>query len=185
MAITELIFPSIKPEPAIRDAFDKYFPAALQQFGSESGVTATHLGRILREDGLDIEAERRILLAFEWQGPESFDGFLDSEQFEAFKAGVYEYLAAPAAPQLYASENRSVECLKSPITQVFKVEGDTSEEERKNAWDEFVAAVDAKSGKDVKSFSAVGMRSFEGVFMGMIGWESLELLEEVCDSEAF
>lgn len=109
----------------------------------------------------------------DWDTSSSFhDFFPKSNKFEAFVTTIKPFVADPATPELYEAEDRSISCTSSNITQIIKA---SSTEETENMWKQLEGAI-TESPTDKPSFyHAKGIEKDEGTFLGLIGWQNLQV----------
>lgn len=62
MAVTELIFPALKPSPEDREAFKKVWPTLSKTFESHPDVRNGFYGWVVEEDGKDVRGDSRFIL---------------------------------------------------------------------------------------------------------------------------
>jgi hypothetical protein len=110
----------------------------------------------------------------EWEKESQFHAFLTSDNYAKFMAHVKPVAAAPAIPQLFLADARSELCTSAARTQMFKLKvADMSNKNAvEDAWHELVHQ--DGSVRD-PSFQAWGLNNVEGEFLGMIGWDSVEV----------
>lgn len=95
---------------------------------------------------------------------------------------VKPYALAPPNPQLYETDVGPSGVFAATLTEVWQVKlGE--EEKAKQAWKTFITAVEALGA--VKSSSGTSLNQEEKQFVGIIGWDSVEVsLTELWPSDS-
>ncbi|KAK2598785.1 hypothetical protein N8I77_012172 [Diaporthe amygdali] len=173
MGITELVFPTYKADPGLQAQLKNTAPEIFKQFHGTEGLLSLFRGKILVDNGVPVDlGSGRSLLVLEWDRASSFHRFYpDSAPFQKFVQLIKPFLAGPVTPELFESPARSELCSSSSVTQIIKVKKAPNTE---HLWNEFHAAVANTTTGNPASFYASGVESHEGVFLGMVGWRSLE-----------
>ncbi|KAF2713388.1 hypothetical protein K504DRAFT_530379 [Pleomassaria siparia CBS 279.74] len=181
--ITELVIGAFRPEVAkeglalMRSSVPKYFHPL-------PGILLQRVGHMVEHNGEDISGEYRSLLFIEWETPEDFHNFYPkSKAFGEFVATVGEYLGGKPTPRLFQpvpEHSRSNATLQHGVTQIFtgRVVGG-KQDETSGAWKKLVEAVKEEEKGDLKEWSGWGIEDADGVWTGLLGWESVETHEAV------
>lgn len=117
------------------------------------------------------------LILAEWEQASHFQTFLASDDFKEFISMVKPLVTAPATPQLFEADGRSTACTSAALTQVFKLRvadmgSKTAVEE---SWRKVLKSDDGSELSTVALFDGWGLNNVEGEFLGMIGWDSVEV----------
>jgi hypothetical protein len=202
MPITEFVFPSFQPGAD----YTATVTEALKHFDGVKGLLLLRLGRILQADGVDVPAEKSLVLTLgkffrnvtkarsvaelvfcslltllhvqiEWEEASNFHKFLGSDNFTEFESKVKPLVAAPPSIELFAADIRSSKCIAATTTQIFKLKA-VDENDRmavEGAWHKLVNPGRGIELPNDNSFQAWGLDNVQGEFLGMIGWDSLEV----------
>lgn len=109
----------------------------------------------------------------EWDNSSSFHAFFpNSHNFQAFVMALKPFMAAPATPELYEAEERSISCTSSNITQIIKVK---STKETAHTWKQLEGYITKSATHETSFYHADGIEKDEGTFLGLIGWKNLEV----------
>lgn len=194
MPITELVFPSFKPNVDFKPTITE----ALRHFDGVEGLLLLRLGRIIQANDAPLPVEKSTLLILgkqqiaqrlllydtdntfflpEWEQISQFETFFASDEFKQFGAKVKPIAAAPAIPQLFEAHTRSIDCTSAILTQIFKLRvADMREKSAaEEAWQNLVKINDSTEASTRKFFHGWGLQNVEGELLGMIGWESTEV----------
>jgi hypothetical protein len=109
----------------------------------------------------------------EWDNPASFHTFFPkSDKFQTFVSTIKPFAAAPAIPELYEAEERSIDCTSSPMIQIFKVK---ASDETERAWEKLKEGIKIATANQPSFYHANGIEKDDGTFLGLIGWNSSEV----------
>jgi hypothetical protein len=109
----------------------------------------------------------------EWKDAASFHAiYPESEIFEAFKLAVRPYAARPALPELFESDSQSLLCISATVTQIIKA---PISDGLKKGWKELEECIKEAGAVEVSFWSGTGIEADKGIFLGLIGWGSLEV----------
>lgn len=112
-------------------------------------------------------------MGLEWDNASSFHRFYPaSTPFQKFVQLIKPFLAGPAAPELFEVPARSELCASSFVTQIIKVKKAANTED---LWKEIQASVASTTTAAPVFFHASGVEGHQGVFLGMVGWKSLQV----------
>jgi hypothetical protein len=199
MPITELVFVSYKTDSESVAALKEKESEIFKHFSGVKGLQAKFRGPILEDNGaiVDPKSIRSVLVLgkpyetytniwlliskmIEWDDPASFhDFFPKSDNFQSFVSTIKPLVAAPATPELYEADERSIACTSSPIIQIVKAKAG---DETTTAWEKLKVSYKTISGSQPNFYHANGIEKDEGSFLGLIGWNSLKVCVS-CDSE--
>ncbi|OAG40153.1 hypothetical protein AYO21_05631 [Fonsecaea monophora] len=170
MPITELIFPTYKLDAESLTALKTNESHIFSHLTNVNGLQAAFNGQILEHNGSPVDPKNvRTLLVLA-----SFDAFYPkSEKFQAFINSVKPFVAAPAVPELYEQQERSIACTSTNVTQIFK---STTSDTIEKAWEQLKSSIrDQYSIADAPAFyHATGIKNDQGKFLGLIGWQNLQ-----------
>ncbi|KAJ5579796.1 uncharacterized protein N7459_005781 [Penicillium hispanicum] len=188
MAITELIFPSLKTDKASIDEVERNWPAFSKQLiDPNPGLFNAFRGWVLSEGDKDVRGEYKEFLLFEWKDEASFHAFFNGEQFAKFRAMVGHLLTGPPALQLYNTNVSPKVCGLAPVVEIIRVPVSDAESVKaaERAWEglsEFLVEQPANKGTVTYGKSL----NLEGeLFAGIIGWASAEDRSEISKQEKF
>jgi hypothetical protein len=111
-------------------------------------------------------------LFLEWESEEQFTTFATPENptFKEFVGGLVQYVGGHAAPRIFTPAGdsaRSGSNFEKGVTQTFA--GTASKSEAEGAWKNLEDVL------GVKGWSGWGLQHAEGTFVGLIGFEGLEV----------
>ncbi|KAH8797747.1 hypothetical protein F5884DRAFT_151178 [Xylogone sp. PMI_703] len=192
MPITEFVFPKPKADPITRQELKNKLPEFLADcFSGTSGLLGLYLGEILdlsfiKEPSASDYSDGGVCLLLEWDQQTSFENFFASSKFGGFKSSFLPYVAGPSMLELFESDERSIATTSAPYTQVIRLvlpEMPDAKQQVESLWNSFTAVLvslqERKSRDSPDFFSGQGMKNVQGVFVGIIGWKSLKIIEEV------
>ncbi len=107
-----------------------------------------------------------------WENADSFFGFVTSDEFKAFGSSLKPYALAPPDLQLYETNVGPSDVFAATLTEVWQVKLGEGEKTRQTC-NAFLAAVESSGG--VKSSSGTRLNHEEKPFVGIIGWNSVEV----------
>ena len=118
-----------------------------------------------------------------------FDSFASSPEHLAFKSSMLPFVTGPADLQLFESPNAAfhtaptsplyVHVTKPSAQADISDESQTSQKVFESQWAEFVAQINSASSLPLATaFRASGLRDQEGAFLGITGWEDLQVSGE-------
>jgi hypothetical protein len=114
-----------------------------------------------------------IWKVIDWVDSASFHAFYpQSDRFQAFAGAIKAFVAAPAIPELYEAQKRSISCTSSNITQIIKAK---SRKETQEAWSQLEIAIGKSVTDQPLFYHANGTEKDQGTFLGLIGWNSLQV----------
>ncbi|CAN9265030.1 unnamed protein product [Alternaria alternata] len=186
MAFTEFVIPTLKTDPATEAVFTNKIGPFLVEILDKHATPPKHkyFGKILLENGNDVSGDFRLAVGLEWKDASHFQSFVDSEDFEVtFKSLVIPHSIAPPVPQLYNTDSEPTKVFGSTLTEVWQVkigEGSEKVAESREAWKKFVTAVAEASGSNgtEESIQGPSVNLEEKRWVGVLGWESMEIGEE-------
>ncbi|OAL35034.1 hypothetical protein AYO20_05749 [Fonsecaea nubica] len=164
MPITELIFPTYKLDAESLAALKTNESHIFSHLANVNGLQAAFNGQILEHNGSPVDPK-------------------NSEKFQAFINSVKPFVAAPAVPELYEQQERSIACTSTNVTQIFK---STTSDTIEKAWEQLKSSIrDQYSIADAPAFyHATGIKEDQGKFLGLIGWQNLQEYERVGKASA-
>lgn len=176
MPVTELVYPTYKRDPESLDGLKAHESAIFEAFSEVKGLQAAFRGPVLEEDGAVVDPNSmRSILVLEWDDPASFHTFYPtSDKFKAFVGAIKPFLAAPATPQLFEGEARSILCTSTKVTQLIKAKTGDETEER---WKRLENVVTDRMTDQPAFYHANGIEKDGGTFLGLIGWKDLQEYE--------
>ncbi|KAJ4982660.1 hypothetical protein SVAN01_11850 [Stagonosporopsis vannaccii] len=184
MAFTEFVIPTLKTDPATEAAFTNeigpFLVSILENYSTPPKFK--YFGKILLENGNNVSQDFRLCVGLEWEDSSHFDSFVASDIFETFKTVVKPHSAAPPVPQLYNTDFEPTEVFASALTEAWQVKvGDSNGKvaETKNAWEKFVSAVVEAGGASGRGIHGTSLNLEEKRWVGVLGWESMEIREKV------
>ncbi|KAH6856902.1 hypothetical protein B0I37DRAFT_412793 [Chaetomium sp. MPI-CAGE-AT-0009] len=191
MAFTEFVIPTLKTDPATEATFTTEIAPFLINILDTHATPpkSKHFGKILLENGNDVSGDFRLGVGLEWEDASHFNTFVESENFQTFKTIVKPHSLAPPVPQLYHTDFEPSKVFGSALTEVWQVkigEGDEKAVESREAWEKFVSAVAEAGGVDGngKSIQGTSLNLEERRWVGVLGWESSQIREEVLGKAA-
>ncbi|BCS19431.1 uncharacterized protein APUU_12259S [Aspergillus puulaauensis] len=174
MTITELLWPPFKPDTQSQAEFAAKSPEIFSHFVGIPGLKDFFCGRVIYDNGEPVdERSGRGALILEWDGLPSIHAFYPhSETFRSFISLVKPYLTGPDTPQFFEAVVSAAGCAETGVTQVLKV---AKGEETEAVWRRLQEAIGGSYGPAKTVFSyANGVEKEEGVFLGIVGWPTLE-----------
>ncbi|KAJ6098347.1 hypothetical protein N7499_002721 [Penicillium canescens] len=186
MAITELIFPSVKTDSASLKELERDWPRLSKGLiDPNPGLLCAFRGWILTEDGLDVREAYREFLLFEWDSADSFHAFIGSRQFAAFASSIRHLVTGPPTLQLFETNFSPRDAASAPVVEIIRVMVSSSEnsEESLQVWENISRHL-AGNGEGTTSVT-YGKSSNLGkeVIMGIIGWQSLKEYHDMSRKE--
>lgn len=191
MPFTELALPNLKAGPEVQAAFAAVWPASAKILASQPDIIRAFHGSVIRENDISTKEENKPILiigegmslqihesmltqAIEWTEEAAFNAFLTSEDFAAFSRPMKPLAAGPPELQIFGTNEGPLEAVSAPLIEILRVhlkDNAESAAATKDGWTAFVKAV----GKSLPVISGMSLNLKNRVFMGMIGWESLEV----------
>ncbi|KAL4937919.1 hypothetical protein BDV06DRAFT_226495 [Aspergillus oleicola] len=173
--ITELLFPIFKKDPETQATLAKDGPKLFSHLIGLPGIQFLAWGLVLYDDGERLESHHRGVVLLEWDDPSSLYSFYPSSpKFADFIKGVRPLVPEPDTPELFATVTSAAVTGSAGITQIIKVNERPSTEA---VWNRLKNALSRKEMAPVLSHSR-GIEDQEGIFLGLIGWGSVEKYEE-------
>ncbi|PQE20558.1 hypothetical protein CJF30_00001900 [Rutstroemia sp. NJR-2017a BBW] len=118
------------------------------------------------------------VFGFEYKDPADFYNLISSDEFlNDVGQMLKSFATARTVPGIYESDVSPKEVFTSPVSEVFriKIHGDQAKEATARAeWENFTKKLNGK-----KVLSGVSINLEERLFLGIVGWESLESRTEV------
>lgn len=194
MPITELVFPTFRPETSSQALYT--LQTESKTFLGTFGLLSRHVGHIQSANGQDVSKSNRAILALgrshvsdqvtfiddrttEWNDTKNFHNFFPaSEVFNAFRTKMSSYLAKPPTPQLIRPSDGysdSSQFFGRKFTQMFV--GNASGMlggEIEGAWSDLVDLF-GKDKRGVHLWEGWGLEGAEGIWVGLLGWDSVEV----------
>ncbi|KAJ6035596.1 uncharacterized protein N7446_010357 [Penicillium canescens] len=121
MAITELIFPSVKTDSASLKELERDWPRLSKGLiDPNPGLLCAFRGWILTEDGLDVREAYKEFLLFEWDSADSFHAFIGSQQFAAFASSIRHLVTGPPTLQLFETNLSPRDAASAPVVEIIR-----------------------------------------------------------------
>ncbi|KAJ5408488.1 hypothetical protein N7509_002371 [Penicillium cosmopolitanum] len=175
MAITELIFPSVKTDSASLKELERDWPSLSKGLTDPNpGLLYAFRGWILTEDGLDVREAYREFLLFEWNSADSFHAFIGSEQFAAFAGSIRHLVTGPPTLQLFETKFSPRDAASAPLVEIIRVKVSSSEnaEQSLQVWEKASHYL-AGNGESTTSITYGKSSNLEtDVIMCIIGWQN-------------
>ncbi|KAI9040313.1 uncharacterized protein KD926_008403 [Aspergillus affinis] len=174
MAVTELIFPSIKTDPESLNEIERDWPTISKRLiDPNPGLLNAFRGFILTENGVDVRDAYREILLFEWVKTEDFHAFVKSEQFATFAGSIRHLVTGPPTLQLFETDASPREAASASIVETFRLSVSSPEHVATSmeAWDRFVQIIKAKH-TPITYGTSTNLEN--DVVVGIIGWSSEE-----------
>ncbi|KAL2812888.1 hypothetical protein BDW59DRAFT_36319 [Aspergillus cavernicola] len=178
MTTTELLFPIFKHDAETQASLKSKGPEIFSHFCGVPGLQSFFRGTVIADDGKPVDASSgRAALVLEWDDPSSLHAFYpDSSTFQAFIKLVRPFVATPDVPELFEAVSSSAPCASASVTQIIKV---AQRPETEKIWSRLQDTLSETQNAATPVFShASGIESQQGVFLGMVGWQSLRDYEE-------
>ncbi|KAL4882527.1 hypothetical protein BJY04DRAFT_217021 [Aspergillus karnatakaensis] len=178
MPITELIFPVWKTDPQSVASLKEKETEVFKHFSGIKGLEATFRGPVSEANGASVKPESlKTLIVLEWTDVAPFHDFYpNSSGFQSLVQSIKPFVNAPAIPELYEAQPRSIASTSAAVTQVIKT---MSGSEAKQAWEQLEEAIDDLATDKPAFYHALGIEKDQGKFLGLIGWKSLEEYERI------
>ncbi|KAJ6096079.1 hypothetical protein N7486_006825 [Penicillium sp. IBT 16267x] len=177
MAITELIFPSLKIDAASLEEPERDWPSLSKGLTHPNpGLLYAFRGWVLTEDGLDVREAHREILLFEWNSADSFHAFIGSEQFVAFAGSIRHLVTGPPTLQLFETKFSPRDAASASMVEIIRVSVSNSEnvDESLQVWEKASRHL-AGNGEGTTSVTYGKSSNLEkDVVLGIIGWENLK-----------
>ncbi|KAF7586014.1 hypothetical protein BBP40_009720 [Aspergillus hancockii] len=177
MAITELIFPSIKADPASLKELEQDWPIISKKLiDPNPGLLHAYRGWISTEDDQDVREAYKEFLLFEWNEVNSFHAFVGSEQFAAFAGSIRHLVTAPPTLQLFETNFSPRDMAEAAVVEIIRVGVSDSEgvEAALQLWGKISHDL-AGEGEGKASVTYGRSSNLDGdVVMGIIGWRDLK-----------
>ncbi|KAJ6187245.1 hypothetical protein N7519_002153 [Penicillium mononematosum] len=187
MAITELVFPQIKTDPASLNEIERDWPIISKRLTDPNpGLIHAFRGWVLTENGQDVRDAHKEVLLFEWNKAESFHAFAGSEQFSAFASSIRHLVNGPPTLQLFETNYSPKDVASAPVVEITRVELENpkSVEGALRTW-ERISHFLASTGVKASVLYGRSSNLDEDIVMGTIGWSNLEDRSRVSHEEAF
>jgi hypothetical protein len=110
----------------------------------------------------------------DWDKKSSFDGFLKSEEIKAYVGQLKTFAAGPSVLELFEADQESLPCTSSNFTQVIKARFSPSTED---AWKQLEIKLSKASASKLSFHYAKGIEKVDGMFLGLIGWNDIQVSE--------
>ncbi|KAF4633876.1 hypothetical protein G7Y89_g4245 [Cudoniella acicularis] len=176
MPFTELALPKLKAGLEVKAAFAAQWPTSAKILASQPTIIRAFFGSVIRENEIrtEEEEENKPILVLEWTEEAAFNSFLASEDFAAFIGPVKPLAVGPAEIQIFKTDVGPLEVVSTPLTEIIRIQlkdDAKSAAVTKDAWTVLVKAM----GSAVPVAGGTSLNLKNGVFMGTIGWKSLEV----------
>ncbi|KAL4966423.1 uncharacterized protein BDV14DRAFT_171093 [Aspergillus stella-maris] len=178
--ITELALPIFKDDAETLSTIQSEGNAIFGHLAGVPGVQFIAYGFVLYDEGKKVESSNRGVLLLEWDDPSSFaEIYPNSPKFVEFIESVKPFLAGPPAPKLHVNVTSPVGAGSAGVTQIVKVKEGLDTEE---IWARLGEYLRGKE-ETLPLASSKGTEGEEGLFLGLIGWASVERYEESKNDE--
>ncbi|KAJ8100813.1 hypothetical protein POJ06DRAFT_253748 [Lipomyces tetrasporus] len=174
MPFTELALPKLKAGPEVKAAFAAQRPTSAKILASQPTIIRAFFGSVIRENEISTEEENKPIIVIEWTEEAAFNFFLTSEDFAAFIGPIKPLADGPAEIQVFDTDVGLLGVVSAPLTEIIRIQLKDDAESAvvtKDAWTVLVKA----QGSAVPVTSGTSLNLKDGVFMGTIGWKSLEV----------
>ncbi|KAL4792598.1 hypothetical protein BDV19DRAFT_391905 [Aspergillus venezuelensis] len=188
--ITELALPIFKDDAETISTVQTHGPEIYGHLAGVPGVQFIAYGFVIYDEGKKVESSNRGVLLigthtvtfdYEWDDPSSFaEIYPNSPKFVEFIESVKRFLAEPPSPKLHVNVTSPVGAGSAEVTQIVKVKEGLDTEE---IWGRLGEHLGGK-GNALALASSKGTEGEEGLFLGLIGWDSVERYEESKNDEA-
>ncbi|KAF6809525.1 hypothetical protein CPLU01_15481 [Colletotrichum plurivorum] len=187
MAITELVFPALKPtEEAKTGFFDKLPDALPATFRVPGGPVTMSLARVIESIPADAESHSGYMAVITWESLEKIEAFINTPGFADFKVKMAELSSGPTVLQFFEAAPEVVpqNTVKGASHFfVVKAVGDRAEvEAARQRWGDVTAAFAGVAGDSIEFNSGDGRKNVDGQFAGFSGWKSLEALQDALEN---
>ncbi|KAJ5093201.1 hypothetical protein N7456_009062 [Penicillium angulare] len=182
MAITELIFPTIKPIKEVVDEVEENWPILSKALVHPNpGLLSAFRGWVISENDKDVREQCREVLIFEWVEEASFYSFITSDQFSSFVGMIKPYIQGPPTLQLYNTDLSPKNVAGAPVLEIIRLTISDSEKvkEAQESWKVF----SEEGGPAVVSGHSLNLEG--NVVVGMLGWASTEARETGTKDKTF
>ncbi|KAJ5267565.1 hypothetical protein N7478_010373 [Penicillium angulare] len=188
MAITELIFPTIKPIKEVVDEVEENWPTMSKALiHPNPGLLSAFRGWVVSENDKDVRDQYREVLIFEWVEEASFYSFIASAQFASFVGMIKRFIQGPPILQLYNTDLSPKNVAVAPVVEIIRLIISDSEKvkEAQESWKVF-SGEGATNGQVAPTVVSGHSLNLEGnVVVGMLGWASTEARETGLKDKAF
>ncbi|KAL4951150.1 hypothetical protein BDW69DRAFT_186679 [Aspergillus filifer] len=173
--ITELVLPVFKDDAETISTIQTVGHEIFSLLVGIPGIQFIAHGFVIYDEGKKVESTHRGVLLLEWDDLSSFHGiYPNSPKFVEFIESAKPLLSEPSAPKLHASVTSPVGAGSAGVTQIVKVkEGHDTEE----VWERLSEYLGGKEQALSLSHSK-GVEGEEGIFLGLIGWGSVDAYME-------
>lgn len=199
MAITELIFPKVKPDKASLDELERDWPTISKRLTHPNpGLLSAYRGWVLTENGRNVREEHREFLLFgelhrnmsptlirnlirpghaEWEKAEHFHAFIVSEQFKNFAASIRHLVTGPPTLQLFDTNLSPQDAASSSSIEIFRVTVPNAKnaETVLQTWKHISQKAKERYGDKVSVTYGKSQNLEQEVVAGIIGWSELEV----------
>ncbi|KAK1142073.1 hypothetical protein N8T08_008155 [Aspergillus melleus] len=179
MAITELIFPSIKTDPASLNEIERDWSTISKRLiDPNPGLRNAFRGFILTENGVDVRDAYREFLLFEWVKAEDFHAFIKSDQFANFAGSIKHLVTGPPTLQLFETNFSPREAASASVVEIVRLSVSSPEQviASTQAWDQLAQILKAKH-KPITYGTSTNLEN--SVVVGVIGWSSEETRSQI------
>ncbi|KAF6790739.1 hypothetical protein CSOJ01_14472 [Colletotrichum sojae] len=187
MAITELVFPALKPtEEAKAGFFDKLPDALPATFRVPGGPVTMAVARVIESIPADAENHSGYMAVITWESLDKIEAFIQTPGFADFKVKMGELSSGPTVLQFFEAAPEVVP--QNTVKDashffVVKAAGNTAQvEAARQRWGDVTAAFAGVAGDSVKFHSGDGRKNVDDQFAGFSGWKSLEALEDALEN---
>ncbi|CEJ60716.1 hypothetical protein PMG11_09279 [Penicillium brasilianum] len=177
MAITELIFPKVKPDQASLDELERDWPTISKRLTHPNpGLLSAYRGWVLTENGRNVREEHREFLLFEWEKAEHFHAFIVSEQFKNFAASIRHLVNGPPTLQLFDTNLSPQDAASSSSIEIFRVAVPNAKnaETVLQTWKHISQKAKERYGDKAAVTYGKSQNLEQEVVAGIIGWSELE-----------
>lgn len=183
MAITELIIPVLKQGSQIQTEFSSIWPTASEAFKDTLAIESGCFGHILRRNQGGLNDDFGVLCLFKWETLSAFESFLLSQNFNTFLGHIGPLLAEPAKPQLFVTDTNPDEFASASVTEIIRLPVKSEHSSRDKDWERLSSLIKAHSRGERQFLSGYSINLDQQLWLGIIGWESVESRELVYRNE--
>ncbi|KAK1985497.1 hypothetical protein LZ30DRAFT_367256 [Colletotrichum cereale] len=187
MAITELVFLSLKANEQVRADFYNKIPSLIRAtFDVAGGPKASAVGHVLESTPANAEDHCGYLAIFCWDNLDMIKDFLKTPGFASFKASLMGYLDGPPTLQFFEAppDIAPEETLRDSTHFFFMKSKGTGVQlgHAKQQWDGITTTFSRIAKDEVKYHNGDGVQDYNGHFAGFSGWKSIAVGHDPPDS---
>ncbi|KAJ5156814.1 hypothetical protein N7492_009617 [Penicillium capsulatum] len=176
MAITELIFPSIKTDPKSLEEIETNWPTfSSLLIDPNPGLLHAFRGWVVSEEDKDVTKDFKEFLLFEWKEEAAFHSFVTGQQFATFASTVRHLLNGPPTLQLFDTNVSPKDIGLAPVMEVIRVPIQSPEAAGTavKVW-KTISQVVMEEGSKNHVLHGTSTNLENSLFVGIVGWASPE-----------